>query len=365
MKPNRALVISVAFTLLLTLGGILTWLLPDRTLSENENRYLQTAPSLTFERLLNGTYQEELTAYMNDQFPLRDVWTATGSLVKKALGQRDIGGAFLGKNGWYFEKITDTDISESRYTRNLELLNLFAQQNPSLSLTVMPVPSAGTVLPEQLPTAAPLYNATRLYTVAQELLENDVLLDLRVPLTEAAANEQVYYRTDHHWTTAGAAVAYTALTGKEAPPRTKVSSSFLGTLYSDTLDLAATPDCVEIATVPSTVTAEADGVLVPVYDTKALQEKDQYRVFLGGNHGKVVLTGGCQNGKTLLIVKDSFANCLAPMLTNDYETVVLLDLRYYNQSVQQLLTEITVSDMLVCYELNKLANDQNLPKLLQ
>ena len=365
MKPNRSLVISVAFTLFLTLGGALTWLLPNRAVSENENRYLQTTPSLSVSALLNGTYQEELTAYMNDQFPLRDIFTATGSLVKKTLGRRDIGGAYIGKNGWYFEKVTDTDISQARYTNNLTVLTQFAKRNAGITFTVMPVPSAGTVMAEQLPTSAPLYNAQKLYAVAERLLPENTLLDLRAPLTVAAKTEQVYYRTDHHWTTAGAAVAYTALTGNQAPARATVSNAFLGTLYSNTLDIATSPDTVEIAEIAPSVTAVADGVSVPVYDTAQLQEKDKYRLFLGGNHGKVTLSGGCQNGETLLIIKDSFANCLAPMLTNDYETVILLDLRYYNGSVQELLAENFFSRIVVCYELNKLANDTNLQKLLQ
>lgn len=365
MKHKRALIISVVFTAVLAVPGLLVWLLPDRDFSPNENRYLQTTPAITGEGLLNGTSQEEITSFMNDQFPLRDWWTATGSAVKKRLGRRDIGGAYIGQNGWYFEKVTDADISLSRYTRNLDLVNRFLARHPNVPASVMLVPSAGTVLSEELPPFAQLYNADRLYTLAAQTLPENTLIDLREPLREAGAAGQMYYRTDHHWTTAGAAVGYTALTGNPAPALKQVSDSFLGTLYSNTLDAAAQPDPVLLAEIGEAVTATADGKEIPVYNTAALKEKDQYRVFLGGNHGMVTLTGGCRNGKTLLMLKDSFANCLAPMLTADYETVLMLDLRYYDGSVEGLMAEYGVEALLVCFELDKFAGDGNLPKLLE
>lgn len=365
MKHTRAAILSIAFTAVLAVSGLLTLLLPSRSFSPNENRYLQTTPQITGAGLLKGSSQEEIAQYMNDQFPLRDLFTATGSAVKKWLGRRDIGGAYLGKDGWYFEKVTDADISLSRYTRNLNWISDFMAQYPQLQASVMLVPSSGTVLPQKLPAFAQLYDAASLYTLAESALPAGTLLDLRQPLSKAAETAPMYYRTDHHWTTAGAAVAYTAYTGKPAPALTTVSDSFLGTLYSDTLDIAAVPDSVALAEIAPTVTALADGKEIAVYHTESLREKDQYRVFLGGNHGLVVLTGGCQNGKTLLMIKDSFANCLAPMLTADYETVVMLDLRYFDGRVSTVVEEYGADSLLVCFELDKFAGDSNLAKLAE
>lgn len=358
-----ARIAAALFVAVLVLGGVLTVALPQNTFSENENRYLQTTPEVSGEAILDGSFQSELDAYMNDQFPFRDMWTAIGSAVKKLTGRKDIGGAFLGKDGYYFEKVTDADIDRARFLRNLRLVDAFAAQHSGAAVTVMPVPSAGTILSDKLPAYAPLYDADALYTLAGQTLQHGTLVDLRPALTAAAAKQQVYYKTDHHWTTAGAAVAYTALTDRPAPPLDTVSDGFYGTLYSKTLDAAAVPDRVQVAPIADTVQATADGEPCAVYATEKLKEKDQYTVFFGGNHGLVTMTGGCQNGKTLLIVKDSFANCLAPMLTADYETVLMVDLRFYVESVSALMTEHGVSDVLFLYEMGSFAGDRNLTRL--
>ena len=77
-------------------------------------------------------------------------------------------------------------------------------------------------------------------------------------------------------------------------------------------------------TVESVVCDGKDGAL---YDLSALEQKDKYELFLGGNYGQCVITTGTENGKHLLLVKDSFANSFVPFLTGDYETITMIDLR--------------------------------------
>ena len=107
----------------------------------------------------------------------------------------------------------------------------------------------------------------------------------------------------------------------------------------------------------------ADGKEIPLYDMSAAGEKDKYKVFLGGNYGETTITGGCNNGKTLLIIKDSFANSLVPFLTADYENIIMLDLRYYMGSAQQLAAERNVDEILFVCEMSSFANDKNMVKL--
>ena len=76
-------------------------------------------------------------------------------------------------------------------------------------------------------------------------------------------------------------------------------------------------------------------------------------LFLGGNYGQCVITTGTENGKHLLLVKDSFANSFVPFLTGDYETITMLDLRYFRGSVQELAAE--ADDILVLTEITNLA----------
>ena len=189
------------------------------------------------------------------------------------------------------------------------------------------------------------------------------LLDSRETLS---AVDDPYYHTDHHWTTMGAQAAYTLwaqATGHTARSYdlTLATDSFRGTLYSKVLLPDSVYDSVYYApeiTVESVVCDGKDGVL---YDLSALEQKDKYELFLGGNYGQCVITTGTENGKHLLLVKDSFANSFVPFLTGDYETITMIDLRYYRGSMAELAAE--VDNILVLTEVTNLAGSGDYFKL--
>ena len=59
---------------LIAIGGILLalsvgsfFLTPDRAFSENENRYLQLTPRLTWDRIMSGDFMEDVEDYTSDQ----------------------------------------------------------------------------------------------------------------------------------------------------------------------------------------------------------------------------------------------------------------------------------------------------------
>ena len=177
--------------------------------------------------------------------------------------------------------------------------------------------------------------------------------------------EQLYYRTDHHWTWYGACAAYKLLMpdGAYSASPELFSDKFLGSTYSKTLDPKAAPDELYISPVSDDISVAADGKESVLYDMAAKNEKDKYKVFFGGNYGQVVIKGGCDNGKTLLIIKDSVANSLAPFLTADYETIIMLDLRYSTGSAQSVIDENNVDDILFIQEMRSFSNDKSLIKL--
>lgn len=360
------IVFIVLFITLIVLPTVLVFAGEDIQFSDNENRMLQTAPDLSLDSVLDGSFQEKITAYISDQFPARDTWTALGTDIKKLLGFKDIGGAYLGEDGYYIEKITPDDVDEQNLGRNLMLIGEFTDKNPDVPMTVLLVPAAGTVMSEKLPANAVSYDARSIYETAKAALPQAEFPDLYSTLKKAAETQQVYYRTDHHWTWYGARTAYETLMpqgqyniGTEPE---LFCDDFLGTTYSKTLDKNAKPDSVYISAVPE-VTVTGDGREISLYEMSAKAEKDKYKVFLGGNYGQTVITGGTENGKTLLIIKDSFANSLVPFLTADYETIIMLDMRYFMGSAQALIESESVDEILFVNEMSSFANDKNMVKL--
>lgn len=363
MKKLHIVLIAV-FAVIITLPAIFVFAGTDKEFSENENRMLQTAPELSLDSVLSGGFQEKITAYISDQFPARDTWTRLGTDVKKLAGFKDIGGAYLGDDGYYMEKITPESINEANLRTNLGLVGEFLRKNSEIPATMLLVPATGTVMDDKLPPHARMYDAEKLMDTVSTALPEAAIPDLYSCLRDNKT-EQIYYRTDHHWTWYGAYAAYKLLApdGAYSASPELFSDGFLGTTYSKTLDASAKADQVYISPVSDNVSVTADGKQIPFYDLAAKSEKDKYKVFFGGNYGMIEITGGSTNGKTLLIIKDSFANSLVPFLTADYETIIMLDLRYYMGSAQQLIEESGVDEILFVQEMSSFSNDRNLIKL--
>jgi len=364
MGRYKLMMSAVMLASLLTVGSAV-YMLPERSMSENENRVLQSRPKFTLESLLDTSYQKQLGDYLSDQFPARESIMAAGTKMKLLAGLREIKDTYVGKDGYYFEKVTDQDIDQVRWEKNLNRIENLAQKYPEIRFGAMFVPAAGIVMNEKLPAYAELYNYKGMLEAAEKMLPSYHVIN---PLNELVTSklEDTYYHTDHHWTTYGAYQAYQVMmNGKgtyDISKLTKVSDHFLGTLYSRTMDADAAYDSVSIAPLEETIQTTINGDPGKMYDESALQRKDKYQIFFGGNHGIVEITSGKGKG-TLLVLKDSFANSMVPFLTNEYEKIVMVDLRYYAGSVQQLLNQGGVDEVLVLYEMSNFANDTNLAKL--
>ena len=359
------IIFIVLFAALIVVPAVWVFASEDVSFSDNENRMLQTAPKLNGDSVLSGKFQDELNEYVTDQFPARDTWTALGSRIKMLCGMKDIGGAYIGKDGYYPEMITPDGVDLASFQQNLALVNNFAQRNPDRNTTLLLVPATGTVMQDKLPKNAQTYDFAGLFSVAKQALDGVALPDLYGALT-AHGDEYIYYRTDHHWTTDGAKIAYDCLMEDKGAYKGNpelFSDSFLGTTYSKTLDSHARPDEVYIAPVKSGLKVNADGRDIDFYYKDAANEKDKYKVFFGGNYGQVSIRGGAENGKTLLVIKDSFANSLVPFLTADYENIIMLDLRYFMGSVQELTDTEHVTDILFVNEMSSFSKDTNIIKL--
>ncbi|MDE6566185.1 MAG: hypothetical protein K2K70_00455, partial [Lachnospiraceae bacterium] len=70
-----------------------------------------------------------------------------------------------------------------------------------------------------------------------------------------------------------------------------------------------------------------------------------------------------EQGGTLVIFKDSFANSMVPFLLQDYEEIIMIDLRYYRDSIATYLEELDDPEILILYEMSNFAQDANLVKL--
>lgn len=365
---------SVAIMGLLSATGAAAFFGSQKTFSENENRYLSKVSDIHWEEIKNGKAQSTLTQVANDQFPFHDFWMQTSTEIEKIIGKQDIGGVYFGKDHYYFEKILESDFEEKRYHNNLRFIAAL-QEKLEETVTTILVPSPATIYKDKLPKYATEYDSNQKYEQGSEIIGKENWLDIRTALETEAKQSQVYYRTDHHWTMTGAYIAYNAFMkhlGQKAMSLEyfdlqKKSTEFYGTLYSKALDKAAVPDTLSVPeNIPSDLQITCDGENhKSIYDMEKLATKDKYAVFFGGNYGITQIEN--PNGKqeeTLIIIKDSFANCFVPLLLEQYKKIIMLDLRYYNESVSNLLSAEKKKNVLILFEMSNFAKETNLHKLL-
>ena len=361
-RTGLAPLIAIAVILLgLSVGSF--FLTPDRAFSENENRYLQLTPKLSWDTVMSGDFMEDMEEYTSDQIIFRDLWTATRSLLQQAEGKEDISGTYLGAEGRYFAKVTEDSFNRAGLEKNAGYIREFFAASGK-SCRAMIVPSPAGVLRDMLPENAPYYDEAGAFERLDAALGGS-LLDVRETLADV---EDPYYHTDHHWTTMGAQAAYrrwAEVTGHAVREDALVCATeeFRGTLYSKVLLPDSVYDSVYYAPEITAESVVCDGKDGTLYDGDALTRKDKYELFLGGNYGQCVITTGTENGKHLLLVKDSFANSFVPFLLGDYETVTMIDLRYFRGSMAELAAES--DDILVLTEITNLAASGDYFKLMK
>ena len=343
----------------------------DKAYSASENRVLQKFPKLSKKRILNGKFQKKYEIYLSDQFPARDIWVQAKSKAERLSGKTESNGVFFGKDGYLLEKYTKEDFDKKQVRKNIRALEKFVDGMDGLPVTVLMAPSKTDIMEKCLPPFAESYDESLLYEKLVETLPEQTLLPIREELKKHA-DEELYYRNDHHWTTLGAWYGYQLYLSsvretEELPDMEKkkqalktVSENFLGTTYSK-VNLYSRLDSIEIYEPEgefSVVYNMGEKTEESFYQWDYLEKKDQYSVFSGGNQGVLEITGGEKNGKTLLVVKDSFANCMIPFFMEDYEKIVVVDMRQLNAGLFMAVRMYQPSEVLVLYNIVQFMQDR-------
>lgn len=358
--PRYPLVwLSGAFLLGFTLADLLT---PVKAFSDFENRYLKQQPSPTLKTVFDGSFAQNYEDYLNDQFLFRNGWITLKSYGESALLKVENNGIIYGRDGQLFEKYTS--FSQAQLDKNLAYLQAFLEGRQAV---VAVVPSAYEIYPEKLPLGLnQVDQLTQIAKINQALSDVALPLDLPAVLT-AAKDQELYYRTDHHWTTDGAYLAYASYcAARDLTPVDREDlglhrvPDFYGTYFNKCKNTSIRPDTLSWYDVPlASVTVdgqEKDGYL----DRTALETRDKYGAFLWGNNGVTVLKSReTANPSRLLVIKDSFANCLAPFLTANYDEVWVVDLRSLPTGMTALMEETAFDDILILYNFENLAADTN------
>jgi len=381
----------LAVLTLLTLVSFIIPLRP--TVSESEKRELTKFPAFSVETLLSGEYFDEITLWFSDTFPGRETWLSVAEYTEALHGYAEIsvmeddfvnellnpvadenavneaeavaptpeptpepwGGIDAGEDadifrggiiqigGSGFNRLGFSKDCSNKYSESLNKLgNKLAEKG--VRLISAPAPTAiGILVEEQY--LKKLDSADQKKTLAymhDALNENVIPVDTVAALLEHN-DEYLYFHTDHHWTALGAYYSYAACCetlGMEASPLEDWEEwdkgRFIGSHYGkvryplklqdDTLIAYIPPQ--EIQTYIKYDHGWEEGKLLRNVSDKKIHSK--YLTFLGSDYKLMKLVNEeIEDDSTCLIVKDSYGNCFAPFVTQNYHTVYVMDYRKY------------------------------------
>ncbi len=396
------------FVSLLIFWGLFTYFSPKQEFSEAEKRALATFPEFSTEALFSGEYTSSLSLYYADNFAMRDFFVALGAEFESARGySKDDVRLYQGASSEATppppsssespsaEDSSDTTSSTAPSEAPTEpepegqqLGATFIYDGRGLAIyggdptigkwyadtidTFIPLLGEDvTIYNMVVPTSIEFYLPERYSDISHpqepaiehiyDNLDEAIIAVDAYSALEAHKDEYIYFNTDHHWTALGAYYAYTAFAesaGFDAIPLSELESTrienFIGTLYAWTQDqsLLENPDYVDYYTIDTPHTVEMYLKNQPYYPyasslyAHGVQGSNAYMIFIHGDQPMMKITTENKNGKSIMVIKESYGNAFVPLLVNHYEEVYVVDGRYFQLALVPFIQQNEIDELL-------------------
>ena len=329
--------------------------------SYNENKVLAEFPEFSFAGYKSRSFMNGVSDFFSDHFVLRETFIKAKNSIEKAIGKTEINGV-IEINGNLIQTFRDVDYKLT--DKNLIALNKLKAKNTDTPFYFIPVITAQEKMESEIPSYLAVESEKDYIDYCFGKLKEINSVDVS---DAVISTEYAFYRTDHHWTTESAFNSYCVVADALGfTPKSKdffsietVADDFNGTLYSKTLNEKIDPDSIEFyrSSTDFTLTVKNE-TYSSLYFKDWLKEKDKYSFFLNGNHGVCRIGNKSANGK-LLVIKDSYANCLLPFLAEHYGEITVVDPRYCNHSQ---IKDICVADfdaVITLFNVSGFSQEQN------
>ncbi|MFV0255564.1 MAG: DHHW family protein [Erysipelotrichaceae bacterium] len=355
-----------AFVILMMIALLV---LPKKDFSAEENRYLQDFPTFTIDNLFQGSFTSKLEKYVADHFPFRLKYLMLKTYNEILIGKSENNGVYLADDNYLIEKFDNFNNQRLKHLK--ELFNNFFDKYNYIDFTTMIIPNSIAINQELLPPFATYSDQNFLLEYFYHEL-NSTNINMIEFLSEANKENAMYYRLDHHWTSDAAMIAYQeylnvkGISNETQYHKTLVSDDFVGSMSSRANVYFYPSDQIYRWDYSGEfrITYNNDKTVTSFYEDSYLKLKDKYSYFLNANQPLVSIDNlNNDSGDNLLIIKDSYANCFIPLIANDYDKVVVVDLRYYNLDLKNLIIDQQITEGLIMYNLSGLLSDLSINNL--
>lgn len=357
MKNIKNIVVISVFFLVIGYFSISSVFEKDRDSSDVENRTLAQRPKMSFMKVATGQYFEEFDKYISDQFYGRDSWVRNYiKMNKDVLKKSKVNGLVMGKDGYLLSFNPYKNLQQQK-EQSLPYININANNINELNKFIMEknkkfyfmgVPTQSIYCWDKYPSY--LNNLKEKQMFAEEaffgkLDKNVNAINMRTYF-ENSNEENLYYKTDHHWNMNGAYIGYNTLMNKikldfncisdpyeKSDYEVKRIDGFNGGYNRQMFWLHNTEDKMELwypkYDIPSYkkyVDGKADNKL---YYIELVHGKNSYSTYMNGDNGEVIFETNRPYLPNALIFGDSFTNPIEPFVSQHFNTTKILDLRHY------------------------------------
>lgn len=385
---NKHFLVAFMFIILIFGGTLFSIFSPDIEFSQSENRYLEMRPKakdISVETIKDRSFMTKYENYISDQFFLRNEWVALKTNIERLCLKEESNGVYFGKDDYLMGIPQRSDYESDRCQKNTAALKQFMEKNAERlgkeHVKAVFVPTSSQILTDKLPHFAAPYDQSRLLNALEESLPSGTFISM-LPVMSSHSQEDIYYHTDHHWTTLGAYYAYESWAKhvgitpcpKESFTIKDAATDFQGTLQSK-INVDTIGDVIQIFEPRDNISFkliynENAEDIRSMYDYEKLETKSKYDVFFGGNQSSIEISTELpadssieQKDGNLLIVKDSYANCFIPFASIHYKNTYVVDMRYFNRPLSQYMEEKEITDILVLYSTYNFVSDTDFPKI--
>lgn len=395
MTPSKLMI--AIFTVITLAIPIATAVLPKQERSENENRTLEKFPDLINHTKMDkaenlgdvlsavrwdfittreeDSWMDKLELYFSDHLVGREEWVRAKNEIETLAGKKEINGVYTLDNQM-IQVFKETDAETVQ--KSINAMNAFAANHPDMQCSLMLAPTAQELFSSKIPSYAGYLSEKSFIDDVYKQMNGVTTVDC-LSFLSGHESDYVFYRTDHHWTSLGAYYAYCAAAktlgyssyGLDSFNIETASSSFRGTLYSKTLDNSITPDSIDYYHLasgePKIKMTINDGRKTTEYDSlyvrSYLDVKDKYSSFTGSNSPIVTIETDIDNGKNLLLVKDSYAHSLVPFLSKHYSKITMVDMRYINTDLNAFIDVSEYQQTMFMFNVVSFSTDLHLKKI--
>lgn len=378
MNHKTARIFGFVFPAILIAVMFFNIFLPDKNFSAEENRLLQTMPKPSISSIFSGRFETKAESYAADQFMLRNMFIKIKSSFDISLGSTESNNVFMCKDNYLMENISKADAKkmENNYNSLAKLKQLY----PNINMDFMLVPNAANIMSDKLPLFAVTEDQNKqmddFFKKIQSIGINSV--DVRATFKKNKEKIELYYHTDHHWTTDGAYLAYQDFAKKNKLNSNikydalAVKNDFRGTLASKSGFTNGLNDMIKIY-LPKEGQNYKNSVIfysdtkektTEFYKLNNLKKKDTYTVFGGSNHPIYSIKTPVSSQRKLLLIKDSYANSFIPFLSQDYREIIVIDPRYFFDDISEIIKANGITDILFLYNANTFFNDNSLDMMI-